>query len=115
MLSALNRERPQHQLREVDAPFLFLIRRIRTDDETELALIALVDDALVLLTGQLAGVVAPTRLVDHLEQRPEARAELDADPAITADVKRSIALDPRGSLIEPRRIERIVKMRCQLR
>ena len=69
--------------------------------------------AFVLPIGQLARVVAATRVVDHLEQRSEARAELDADPAIAADVKRSIALDPRGSLIEPRRIERIVEVLCQ--
>ena len=104
VLPPLNRERAEHQLRKVDAPFLFLIGRVGTDDVAELALVALVDDALVLLIGQLTGVVAPTRFVDHLEQRSEARAELDANPAVAADVERSIALDPRGSLIEPRRI-----------
>ena len=40
----LDRERPQHEAREVDLPLLPLVRRVGTDDVAELALVALVDD-----------------------------------------------------------------------
>jgi hypothetical protein len=66
-----------------------LARRVRAVDVAELALEALVDDPVLLRWREPARILVVVA-VDHLEQRRERGAELEAQPAAVAQV-----VDPR--------------------
>ncbi len=83
-VGVLHRVGAQHQPREVEVP-LVQLGDVRTVDVAELALEALVDDLVLFGRGESAGVLVVV-LVDHLEQRRERRAELEAEPTAVAQV-----------------------------
>ena len=88
----------QHQPREVQVP-LALPRGVRAVDVAELALEALVDDAVLLGAGQPAGVLVVVA-VDQLEQAGERGAEPDAQPAPVAQVEHARELLPEVGVVE---------------
>ena len=109
-LLLLDRERPQHEPREVDHELLLALGHVRAHDVAELALVALVDDALVLAVGEHLHVVGAVVVgVDHLEQRAEARAQADADPAVAAGLERAVALGTRRGRVEIAGVEGVVE------
>ena len=87
-----------------------LVGRIRTDDVAELALVALVEDALVLRVAELARVVtaAGSSIISNNERKlgqsfTHMRQSLQM-------WKRPIPLDPRFGRIAERGIERVVQV-----
>ena len=81
---------------------------VRAVDVAELALEALVDDLVLLRRRHPAGVLIVVS-VDHLEQRREGRAELEAQTASVAQV-----VDPRQFLADIGfvRVERMLRVVC---
>ena len=100
---------PQHQSREVDGP-LVLIGHVRAVDVAELAVEAEVDD-LVLLGGREPGRVLIVVPIDHLEQRRERVAELEAQPAAVTEVVDAGELLAEVTLVHVPRVERVVGRR----
>src|SRR4029453_549285 len=103
-----------HEPGEVGLPRLALLGRVGARDVAELALVALVDDAAVLVVGQerhvARAVVAP---VYHREEILERRAELHADPAVGADLEGAISLGARVAGVVVVGAERIVEVLCR--
>jgi hypothetical protein len=86
----------RHEERKVDA--VLMRRRIGTMVETELAIVALIDDAMMVRRGQFGDVALVP--IDPIQERVERRTEIEATPTTIADV-----IDAKGFFVEYRRID----------
>jgi hypothetical protein len=87
-----------------------LVRHVGAVDVAELAVEAEIDD-LVLLRRREPGRVLIVVLVDHLEQRRERVAELEAQPAAVTEVVDAGELLPEITLVHVPRVQRVVRGR----
>ena len=93
---------------------LVLAGGVRAVDVAELALEALVDDLVLLGRRQPAGVLVVVP-IDHLEQRRERRAELEAQPAAVAQVEDAGQLAADVGLVEVLRVLGVVGVVMRVR
>ena len=105
----LHRIGTQHESREIKLP-LVQLRDIWAVDVAEFALEALVDDLVLLSRGHSArvAVVVP---IDHLEQRRERRAKLEAQPAAMTQVIDARQFPANVSFVEIERMLGVVRDR----